>query len=127
MLRSKQENSQNSPLNNPKTAPAPQSPQEIEGFEDDELDEDDETEEIEEETPQPIAKPVSKPVSKPTAEEIQQMQIAQVMQEIELLQNDGRFRVEFLHQLQELNNALSVIAGLIGTIVEAKDGQDKRN
>lgn len=123
MLRSKQENSQNSPLNNPKTAPAPQSPQEIEGFEDDELDEDDETEEIEEETPQPIAKPVSKP----TAEEIQQMQIAQVMQEIELLQNNGRFRVELLHQLQELNSALSVIAGLIGTIVEAKDGQENRN
>jgi len=33
--------------------------------------------------------------------------------EIEMLQNDGRFRVELLHQLQEINKALVVIAGML--------------
>ena len=33
--------------------------------------------------------------------------------EIEMLQNDGRFRVELLHQLQEINKALVVVAGVL--------------
>lgn len=33
--------------------------------------------------------------------------------EIELLQNNGRFRAELLYQLQEINKALVVIAGVL--------------
>jgi hypothetical protein len=34
----------------------------------------------------------------------------QIMMEIEMLQNDGRFRAELLSQLQDINKALVVIA-----------------
>jgi len=36
-----------------------------------------------------------------------------LVREIELLQNNGRFRVELLYQLQEINKALTVIAGVL--------------
>ena len=36
-----------------------------------------------------------------------------VLMEMEMLQNDGRFRVELLHQLQELNKAMVLIAGVL--------------
>lgn len=40
-------------------------------------------------------------------------QIKKQEMEMELLQNNGRFRAELLFQLQELNKALSVIAQIM--------------
>jgi len=46
----------------------------------------------------------------------------QILMEIEMLQNNGRFRVELLHQLQEINKALVVVAG---TLVDISKKNDK--
>jgi len=46
----------------------------------------------------------------------------QIAMEIEMLQNDGRFRGELLHQLQELNRGVTVIAGVLVDLV-GKDGK----
>ena len=37
----------------------------------------------------------------------------QIAMEIELLQNDGRYRVELLHQMQEINKSLLGIAEIL--------------
>jgi len=42
----------------------------------------------------------------------------QIAMEIELLQNNGRFRVEMLHQLHELNRALVGIAEILVNLSE---------
>lgn len=39
--------------------------------------------------------------------------VNQILMEIEMLQNDGRYRAELLHQMQEINKALIVIAGVL--------------
>ena len=57
------------------------------------------------ETPKASAK------EEPKKEEIDVQQ--QILMEIEMLQNNGRFRAELLHQLQELNKALVVIANIL--------------
>lgn len=44
------------------------------------------------------------------------LKIQEILEEIEMLQNDGRFRVELLHQMQEINQALVVIAGALATL-----------
>jgi len=106
---------QNSPTSKPASVPAPKPakvvPQEIKEAEDDYLDEE-ENLELEEE----------KPV------EVEEKQVAdvpvdqQIAMEIEMLQNDGRYRVEMLHQLQEINKALVVIAGTLVDLA-GKNGQ----
>lgn len=53
-------------------------------------------------------KPVVKPVSQ---EQIDATKKAEI--EMELLNNNGRFRAELLYQLQELNKALVVIAQVL--------------
>ena len=45
----------------------------------------------------------------------EQERVAQILEEIEMLQNNGRFRAELLHQLQEINQALVVIASAIAS------------
>ena len=76
------------------------------------------------ETPKVQEKPVEVKVNQentkntPSKEDIQQQQ--QLM-EIELLQNDGRFRAELLFQLQEMNKAIIVIAGILADMV-SKNG-----
>ena len=95
----------------PKPAKVEQVPKEIEEALDDDLEEDEEDEIIEEETPQEKIKPTAKPT-----EAVQEQQIdprEQIEMEIELLQNNGRFRAELLNQLQEINKALVVIAGAL--------------
>ena len=72
--------------------------------------EDEIMEEDEEETPKQEVK------KDPKQTEIEQ----QIMMEIEMLQNNGRFRAELLHQLQEINKALIVIAGGIVNLHEKK-------
>jgi hypothetical protein len=44
-------------------------------------------------------------------EEIDPEKVQQILEQIELMQNNGRFRVELLFQLQQINKALVVIAG----------------
>jgi len=46
----------------------------------------------------------------------------QIAMEIEMLQNNGRFRVELLHQFHELNKSLIGIAEILVDISK-KDGQ----
>jgi hypothetical protein len=67
-------------------------------------------EEIEEEKPVTTSKEETE--EKPKEEENKEIE-NQILMEIEMLQNDGRFRVELLHQLQEINKALVVIAGVL--------------
>lgn len=50
-----------------------------------------------------------KPASKPVSDD----KINKAELEMELLQNNGRFRAELLFQLQELNKALGVIAQVL--------------
>jgi len=56
----------------------------------------------------------AKPVKKVEKDENAQ----RVLMEIEMLQSDGRFRVELLHQMQELNTALVLIAGALADLTE---------
>jgi predicted TIM-barrel fold metal-dependent hydrolase len=76
-------------------------------FEDDDVDLEDESETTQ------IAKEIPKPEPKSAEltkeEEIQQ----QILMEIELLQNNGRYRVELLHQMQEINRNLVGIAEIL--------------
>jgi len=83
--------------------PAPRKEVEIPAELENEDDGDDEILEDDEETEQ-------KEIKNPSQQEVQAQQI---MMEIEMLQNDGRYRAELLHQLQEMNRALVVIAGVL--------------
>ena len=99
-------NQQNSQASKPAPAPKPAKVEEVEQEQDDYIDEEEEMPEIEE-------KVAPKPVE--TTEKVDPSAIAeqQIAMEIELLQNDGRFRAELLHQMQEINKALVVIAGTL--------------
>lgn len=78
-------------------------------------------------TEEEIEKPeIQKPAEK-TKQEMQeipqinyegQKQIELMLKEIEALQNDGRFRIELLHLLSEINKALVVIAGVLVDITK---------
>lgn len=46
----------------------------------------------------------------------EQARIQAILEEIEMLQNNGRFRAELLHQMQEINQALVVIAGALANL-----------
>lgn len=69
-----------------------------------------ESEDLEQDEEMPVES--KKVAQKPSKEEIEDNK-RKIAMEIELLQNDGRFRAELLHQLQELNRALVVIAGTL--------------
>jgi len=105
----------------PKPDPTPEKvevPEEIKDAKDDYLDEEDEVEEdkVEEVKVEEVKEVEEKPVEKVDAEQ-------QIMMEIELLQNNGRYRVELLHQLQEINKALIVVAGVLVDLA-GKDGKE---
>jgi len=107
---------QNSPISNikPKVVEEPKvevEPEvEIPEFDEDEGDSEEEIDEVEEiPTKEEITPPqASNKVSKEEHEREQQ-----ILMEIEMLQNNGRFRAELLHQLQEINKALVVVAGVL--------------
>ena len=101
-------NNQQSNSQQSKPKPVPQEtkvkevPQETEGLNDAE---DDYVDDEEEEVPEIDQKPVE------NAED--QTVDQQIAMEIELLQNDGRYRVELLHQMQEINKSLLGIAEIL--------------
>ena len=96
------ENSQTSEISDPSVPQETEVnvPQETEGLD-----------EVEEEIA-PVKEVKKAPVSDPKAPE-KDDNAQRVQMEIEMLQNDGRYRVELLHQMQELNKALVVIAGVL--------------
>jgi len=80
--------------------------------------EDDEDTNTSDEMPQEAEKPAVMPQAREIeaskgqgSEEMTKEQ--QILMEIEMLQNNGRYRAELLHQLQEINRALVVIAGVL--------------
>ena len=85
--------------------------------EEEEYDEDDDEDDVKEE------KPISKPQETPSIELNEEERI---MMEIELLQNTGRFRVELLHQITEINKALRVIAGVLVELTSNETNKEKR-
>ena len=118
IARIKAQNSQPSkPVEKPAEKPTPASLGEEEEYDEDEM--------VDDEV-KPIVKP-SKSVpeaSKPdTAEKPEMSAEEQMLVEIEMLQNNGRFRAELLHQLQEINNALVVVAGVLADLSGVKNGK----
>ena len=110
-------NQQNSQTSKHTPAPKPAKVEVVEEAEDDYLDE--------EEMPEIEQKVAPKPVETEKVEANPQQMISpeqQIAMEIEMLQNDGRFRAELLHQLQEINKALVVVAG---TLVDLAGKNDK--
>ena len=63
------------------------------------------------EKPVEVSTNAEKPVEKidPKIEEVNN----QIKREIEMLQNEGLYRFELLHKLQEINKALVVMAGVM--------------
>ena len=102
MKNNQQSNSQQSkPKPVPQETKVKEVPQETEGLndaEDDYVDEEEEVPEIDQ-----------KPVENAEDQTVDQ----QIAMEIELLQNDGRYRVELLHQMQEINKSLLGIAEIL--------------
>jgi len=102
-------NSQVSKTPTPAPTPKVEVPQEVKGLDeeenfDDEADEEIAVPETSEETPTNPEK---------IDEEAQKQQMEMIFREIELLQNNGRFRAELLHQLNEINKSLSVVSNAI--------------
>jgi hypothetical protein len=94
-----------------------ETPQEEEEYSEDE--EDNEEEEDNQEVEQVVEE--KRPSVKPKRPEIKQEEtdhVSQVQMEIELLQNNGRFRVELLHRLDEINRALTIVAGVLVQLAE---------
>jgi hypothetical protein len=102
----------------PKPAKVEQVPQEIEEALDEELEDDVD----EEETPQEQKKPATKPTEAVPKQEVDPRE--QILMEIEMLQNNGRFRAELLSQLQEINRALVIIAGVLVDLSGNGKGQE---
>lgn len=101
---------QNSQASDPKVPAKPVKkavPQETEEYDEEDLDED---EEMPEQEQKPAVKP-QKQATEPIKEEMSAED--KIAMEIEMLQNNGRFRAELLHQLQGINRALTVIAGVL--------------
>lgn len=71
--------------------------------------------------PEPEAKaPVMPQETPPEAVPEQISREQQILMEIEMLQNNGRYRAEMLHQLQEINRALVVIAKVLADLTDGK-------
>jgi len=92
-------------------------PNEAEVEDDDSFDDDDEieTEPVKPETKVPTIAP------KKVENNIEQEQMEAIYREIEMLQNNGRFRVELLHQLNEINKSLSIVSNAIIDIVSPNE------
>ena len=74
------------------------------------------TAEVEEEFDEELDLPALQPAKAPQqndAEVLKQEQIDQIVREIEMLQNNGRYRAELLHQISSINETLVVIAGVL--------------
>ena len=82
-----------------------ETPKEIEGLDIDVA------EPVKVEAVEPVKPVVAEPIE--TNETDEEKARNQVLMEIEMLQNNGRFRVELLHQMQEINQALVIIAGAL--------------
>lgn len=82
----------------------PISPPKLDEDMDDEFTDDGEVLEEKDEKPQPVK------------EQHQEKQVDSISRDIEMLQNNGRFRIELLHQLNEINKALVVIAGTMADL-----------
>jgi len=101
--------------------PVVEKPKEVEEEyeEDDEFVGDEEEEQVAKEEAEEVEKAKPKPklpkMPTPSAEETSEKPTPEVQQitEIDVLQNNGRFRAEMLFQLQEMNRALVVIAGVL--------------
>lgn len=130
-MKANQQRKNSQPSNNPVPAPVGHPskimPQAV-PVEQDEFEDIEEVEEVSQIQPKPPVMPlqpqmqavkqvVEQPVSEDTAN---QEQMEAVFREIEMLQNNGRYRAELLHQLNEINKALVVIAGVL---VDFKDGK----
>jgi len=103
-------------LSNSQTSnPAPTPKVKVSKKEEEDEDIDDEIEE--EETP--VAETPIKP--KKVAQDREQEQIEAIFREIELLQNNGRFRVELLHQLNGINKSLNVISDAIIELIKPNE------
>lgn len=98
---------QNSQASKPAPIPAPvkEVPQEIEGLDDEEVEE---TKEVSKEEEKVAVMPSNQ--AEPSKEMTDEQRI---LMEIEMLQNDGRYRAELLHQIAEVKQALVVIAGVL--------------
>lgn len=99
-LKLSKENSQASKT--PKPAPKIEVPQETE--------EDDGEAQETAQIPEKVA-PLPPKQEAQTSEKVSPQE--QILMEIEMLQNNGRYRVELLHQLQEINKALAIIGGIL--------------
>jgi hypothetical protein len=113
----KAQQKQNSPQSKPAT-PKPIKKVEVapveEEFEDEDEDEEDLEEEVEEVAPKPQLRKKPAQISQEIGQDEEKMDDRdKILMEIELLQSNGRFRVELLHQFQEMNKALVVIAGVL--------------
>lgn len=110
----KSQQKQNSQQSNPIQKPAKRvevAPIEEE-FEDE--DEEEDEEDLEEVAPKPQIKKKPAEISQETGQDEEKIdERDKILMEIEMLQNNGRYRVELLHQLQEMNKALVVIAGIL--------------
>ena len=96
------------------------SPTSLTPSKEEELDDNEEDDNEEEEEERAIVKPKQEEKPTPKKDMTKEEQIAM---EIEMLQNNGRFRVELLHQLQEINKSLYVLSKTIYDLV----GDDKKD
>lgn len=63
--------------------------------------------------PKPIAKQIAKPIAKPQDVQQEVTKQNELIQKIEMLQNNGIYRNEFLFQLQEINISLKLLVELL--------------
>lgn len=68
---------------------------------------------IEEELPKLEPKPIAKPIAKPQEVQHEATKQNELIQKIEMLQNNGIYRNEFLFQLQEINISLKLLVELM--------------
>ena len=97
----------------PTPAPAPKEvPQEVKGLDEEEFDDEGELDEEEVETPIKEEKVAPKVTGEVSDEEKQQALMQENAQRIMMLQDNGIFRAELLHQLNEIKRALTILASI---------------
>jgi len=97
----------------PTPAPAPKEvPQEVKGLDEEEFDDEGELDEEEVETPIKEKKVAPKVTEEISDEEKQQALMQENAQRIMMLQDNGIFRAELLHQLNEIKRALTILASI---------------
>lgn len=95
----------------PKQVPIPLAPQQTGEMEEQYADEDEQIEEYPAQQQTPVQQQTVNPLKKETMTERER-----IAMEIELMQNNGRYRAELLFQLQGINRALSVVAGILAEL-----------